>query len=410
MRDHTEPMHHTIMVVDVADFAGRTDPMRAEVRAAMYEVLTSAMAATGIGLDAYDLVDRGGGATCVVDGEVPKNWLLQTFTEYLAAALIVHNVGRSDPVRLRVALHAGEVIHDRHGYIGETVDTATRVANSAELRTYHQLTDGLVALAVTEQVYRAVVEQGATGDPASFRRIVLNSLGRGLIARFRSFGGGPPPRHPPPHGPPGDPGDLHHRSILIVDIEDSDSRPDDVKWRHRCQLREMVSGAVADAGITPGQHEFGDTGDGLRVLFGPDVPKNRLIDPVVFSLVRRLEIYNRTSPARARMRLRVVLDAGELRRDHENGVYFGSPFNEACWLADSDTLRKGLRSTSAPLALMVSDEIYDGVVRHGYGRIRKEEYSSHVVPLKSRDVTAWLWTPPDDSASAAGCSHDQTSA
>jgi class 3 adenylate cyclase len=410
MRDLPEPMHLTIMAVDVAGYGAHTDPGWAELRAGMYDVITEALTWSCVESASVDFVWRGDGILVLVEAKVPKNRLVADLPEALVSALLEHNVGRPDPVRLRLAIHAGEVVRDRYGYLGAAIDTATQVAGSAEFRALHQLTDDLVALAVTEPVYRAVVEQGGSGDPASFRRVVLDSLGSGLIARFRSFGGGPPPRHPPPRGPSGDPGDLHHRSILIVDIEDSDSRPDDVKWQHRCQLREMVSGAVADAGITPGQHEFGDTGDGLRVLFGPDVPKNRLIDPVVFSLVRRLEIYNRTSPPGALMRLRVVLDAGELRRDHENGVYFGSPFNEACWLADSDTLRKGLRSTSAPLALMVSEEIYDGVVRHGYGRIRKEEYSSHVVPLKSRDVTAWLWTPPDDSASAAGCSHDQTSA
>jgi hypothetical protein len=102
------------------------------------------------------------------------------------------------------------------------------------------------------------------------------------------------------------------------------------------------------------------------------------------------------------MRLRVALDAGELRRDHENGVYFGSPLNEACWMAESDALRKALRSTSSPLAMMVSDEIYDGVVRHGYGLIRKDEYSSQIVPLKSRDVTAWVWTPPEEPGVSRG--------
>jgi class 3 adenylate cyclase len=402
MRDFPEPMHLTIMAVDVAGYGDHTDPGWAELRAGMYDVITEALTWSGVESASVDFAWRGNGILVLAQAKVPKNRLVADLPEALVSALLEHNVGRPDPVRLRLAIHAGEVVRDRYGYLGAAIDTATQVARSAEFRALHQLTDDPVALAVTEPVYRAVVEQGATGDPTSFRRVVLDSLGRGLTARFRSFGGGPPPRQPPPQGPSGDPGDLHHRSILIVDIEDSDSRPDDVKWRHRCQLREMMSHAIADAGIAPGQHECSDTGDGLRVLFGPDVPKNRLIDPLVFSLVRQLGIYNRTAPKGARMRLRVALDAGELRRDHENGVYFGSPLNEACWLAESDALRKALRSTSAPLALMVSDEIYDGVVRHGYGLIRKDEYSSQIVPLKSRDVTAWVWTPPEEPGVSRG--------
>lgn len=406
MRDHPVALHRTILVVDVADFTTRTDPARAEARAAMFEFVVWAMVEAGVEPGQYDVLDRGDGAICLVNGEVPKNRLLAGFPDALMVALLEYNLGNADPVRLRVALHAGEVIRDRHGYTGQAMELASWLGDSAEFRAWHRMSDDVLALAVTEPVHRGVVEQSSPGtDPAGYRRTVVESRGRQLLAWFRSFGGGTPPGRPPPPEAPGEPDDLHHRSILIVDIEDSSSRPDDVKREHRCRLRGILAHAISEAGIAPGQCDHTDTGDGLRVLFAPDVPKNRLIDPLVFSLVRQLEVYNRAAPERARMRLRAVLDAGELRRDHDNGEYFGSPLNEACWLLESTALRRGLRGTSGPLALMVSDEIYDGVVRHGYGAIRKEEYAAHTVALKSRDVTAWLWTP-----SAAGCSHDQTSA
>lgn len=388
-------LHRTIVVVDIAGFGNRTDPVRAELRDSMHVILNTAMLSTGIDVDRVDLVDGGDGALVLVPADVPKNRLVERLPEALVAALREYNVGRPDRLRFRLVLHAGEVIRDRHGYVGEAINTATGLLDSGTFRAFHQLTDDDLVVAVTDPIYRGVVEQASAGtDPGRYRQVVIESIKNPMFAWLRSFGGGgSPPMRPPPDAPWEEPDDLHHRSILIADIEDSDSRADDVKRAHRAALRTMLSRATEDAGIAPDQHEKWDTGDGMRMLFAPDVPKNRLIDPLVFSLVRQLRVYNREVPRPARMRLRAVLDAGELRRDRED--YFGSPLNEACWLAESAALRNGLRGTSEPLALMVSDEIYDGVVRHGYGLIRKDEYARHIVPLKSRDVTAWLWTPPE---------------
>jgi hypothetical protein len=187
-------------------------------------------------------------------------------------------------------------------------------------------------------------------------------------------------------------GDLHHRSILIVDIEDSDSRPDNIKALHRAQVRQIVMGSIADTGITPGRYDSpADTGDGLRVLFAPGVPKNRLAGPLISALTRRLVSYDATAPDGAHMRLRAVLSAGELRKDSYD--YFGSPLNEAYWLLNSDELRTCLRETTTPTALMVSEEIYDRVVRHGYPQIDPGMFEMRVVKHKERDIRAWICFP-----------------
>jgi len=123
---------------------------------------------------------------------------------------------------------------------------------------------------------------------------------------------GSPPPEPPSAASWLESGDLYHRSILIVDIEDSDSRSNDIKALHQAQLRKIVMGSIADTGITPDQYDRPtDTGDGLRVLFSPEVPKNRLAGPLMSALTNRLAGYNATAPDGAHMRLRDVLSAGE---------------------------------------------------------------------------------------------------
>jgi|HubBroStandDraft_1064217.scaffolds.fasta_scaffold104981_2 hypothetical protein len=213
-------------------------------------------------------------------------------------------------------------------------------------------------------------------------------------ARTRPTGAAPVPHAGLITGLPAwpEPGDLHHRSILIVDIEDSDSRPDNIKALHRAEVRQIVMGSIADTGITPDRYDWpADTGDGLRVLLAPAVPKNRLAGPLISALTKRLVSCNATAPDGAHMRLRAVLSAGELRKDSYD--YFGSPLNEAYWLLNSDELRTCLSKTTAPMALIVSDIIYDGVVRHGYPQIDPGMFEMRVVKHKKRDVRVWVCFP-----------------
>src|SRR5439155_12190616 len=50
-----------------------------------------------------------------------------------------------------------------------------------------------------------------------------------------------------------------------------------------------------------------------------------------------------------------------------------------------------------PLGLMVSHEIYDGVVRHAYGDIDPHSYAPMTIHLKHRDVAAWVHHPTETS-------------
>jgi hypothetical protein len=91
------------------------------------------------------------------------------------------------------------------------------------------------------------------------------------------------------------------------------------------------------------------------------------------------------------MRLRAVLSAGELCKDSHD--YFGSQLNEAYWLLNSDELRTWLKETAAPLAFMVSEGIYKGVVRPGYPQVDPAMFEERVVKHKKGDVCVWVSFP-----------------
>lgn len=179
-----------------------------------------------------------------------------------------------------------------------------------------------------------------------------------------------------------------YRAILAVDIEGSTTRTDPVKADLRRTLYRLLEEAFNRAGIGRGyREEYVDRGDGALVLVHPfdEVPKTLLLHPVVPILSALLAEYNSAQVIGAggdrRIRVRVVVHAGEVQSDgHGN---FGEALDVAFRLLDSAEAKGALRRTRAPLVLVVSEDIYHSIVRHGYEGIRADRY----VPLVRLEVT-----------------------
>src|SRR6266536_2021157 len=181
--------------------------------------------------------------------------------------------------------------------------------------------------------------------------------------------------------------------FVAVDIEGFGRQERDDPGR--IGMREALFAVLADglklAGIERGQWEQSDLGDGILVLISPEVSKVRLIDPLIGELTFALQRYNDTAGPAARMRLRAVVHAGEVVRHKQ--TYVGNDLNYAFRLLDSGTLRRCLADSTTDLALMVSDPIYQSVVRHGWGRIRVTSYRQVLVTAKDVKAHAWVHVP-----------------
>jgi hypothetical protein len=336
----------------------------------------------------------------VVDPAVPRSRLLHALATDLAARLDDRNRGRPERRRLqlRIALHAGELLQDKQGYVGEALDLTLRLLDASDVFAAFRVTDADLVVVVSDPVYRAVIEPGLAGvDPSSYRPVQVDALQTRVLAWVYLHGISgqpvpPAPPAPPPGRLPAQPTDSYYRSILLVDTENYSGRPDAVKGRLRAHLERMVGNAIAAAGITPAQHDPPhDEGDGLCVLFEPEVPKNRLLHPLVAALTRQLVGHNTAAPERERMRLRAVVDAGDLRRDTRG--YYGAALDEAYGLVNSEELRGCLRQTQGPVVVAVSPEIYEGIVRHDYDGIDQATYARLAVRLKQRHLDAWVHYP-----------------
>ncbi|MFD0688585.1 hypothetical protein [Actinomadura fibrosa] len=197
-----------------------------------------------------------------------------------------------------------------------------------------------------------------------------------------------------------------HRSIFVLDLEKSTARTNPVKAELRREVYRMFNDALASSGVKPAVLDpFEDRGDGVLALVHPvdDVPKSHLLSRLIPEFAQALEDYNQSLPCgevRVRgIRVRAVVHAGEVHCD-ENG-YFGEAVDVACRLLDAPRLKKCLSEAVAPLVLVVSEDIYWSIVRHGYDGICVESYRPGVrVNVGGRRRQGWIHLPvPEDMRS-----------
>ena len=131
-------VHRTIVIIDVENFGdpARTNTNQLAVREGMYEALRQSFAQAGISWDSCVAEDRGDGVMVLVSPEVPKSWLVSVVPIRLAAMLAEHNAACEvqERIRLRMALHAGEVHRDAHGWAGASLNRAFRLIDAPACR------------------------------------------------------------------------------------------------------------------------------------------------------------------------------------------------------------------------------------------------------------------------------------
>jgi hypothetical protein len=122
MTQQSPAVHRTILVVDVEGFGSRrpTNPHRLTIRAGLYRVLDEAFTGAGIPWTNWYREDRGDGVLILAPPDAPKGTFVESLPRELVKALRKHNDahGKEEQIRLRMALHAGELNRDDHGMVG----------------------------------------------------------------------------------------------------------------------------------------------------------------------------------------------------------------------------------------------------------------------------------------------------
>jgi class 3 adenylate cyclase len=173
-------VHHTIVVTDIENF---TDPARTNLdqlaaRRGLYKVIKQAFSRSGIDWNAYTVEDRGDGVFILVPSDVPKIRLVTTMLDRLGTGLSRYNTTCTNQarIRLRMALHAGEVYFDNHGVVGRAVNHTFRMVDEPLFKASHANSSGLLSLVVSEWFYDEVIRHYPSAQPSSYSRVALGLM------------------------------------------------------------------------------------------------------------------------------------------------------------------------------------------------------------------------------------------
>jgi class 3 adenylate cyclase len=206
--------------------------------------------------------------------------------------------------------------------------------------------------------------------------------------------------------PPPATGLPHHRTIVAVDIERSTTRTNPIKAELRAKLYELFDASLYSAGIHKRHRDrFIDRGDGALALIRPvqQASKVLLLNRAIPTLGQLLTDYNASLPRFGRqerqLRIRAVVHAGEVHYD-VNGC-FGEALDVAFRLLDAPPVKKTLRVTVSPLALVVSEDIYRSVVRQRYDGIDRDAFRPLVrVQVAGDRYRGWIHSPEEAAPDA----------
>jgi len=168
-----------IFACDVVSFGdpARTDVAKRYVRDGLYRGLRDSFDSVGIGFDACYREDRGDGALLALPPATDMSVLLGALIHRLRAEVRRHNEvsSSSAQMRLRLAVHTGEVQWDGNGLVGTAVDHAFRILEAAPFKEAVTSSEAMVALIVSERVYGDVVRHGRGDvDPSDFWQVSVS--------------------------------------------------------------------------------------------------------------------------------------------------------------------------------------------------------------------------------------------
>jgi hypothetical protein len=179
-------------------------------------------------------------------------------------------------------------------------------------------------------------------------------------------------------------------SILYTDVAafSDHIRTDEDRRTVRQAMYETLRDAFEGSGLPWARIYREDRGDGTLMVVPPWVPTSSLADPLLSHIGARLDAHNREADDGVRIQLRVALDVGPVMPDAE-GVS-GEVIIQTARMLDAPDFKAELADTGADLGFIVSQFVYDSVVKHGREAGRSSAYRQVVVRVKETATTAWM--------------------
>lgn len=180
-------------------------------------------------------------------------------------------------------------------------------------------------------------------------------------------------------------------TIVALDVVGSGQLDDQLLLAVRADVRMIVGSVLARQGIDIASLESHDLGDGIRLVVPGLITPPALLDPFVPNLDTALRQQRKRASAEARLRLRIAVHHGLVHQD--GGSAAGEPLRITARLLDAAGVRQAIAlADDANLVLVVSQQMFESVVRHGYG-LDPALYQKISVREKETAATAWIYVP-----------------
>ncbi|MFE3646111.1 hypothetical protein ACFXOM_34915 [Streptomyces sp. NPDC059169] len=153
----------------------------------------------------------------------------------------------------------------------------------------------------------------------------------------------------------------------------------------------MIADALRSQGIVKDHYALRSRGDGGRYDFVPGISPVPVVEALTERLPSLLRRHNKQSSEALQLGLRLVVHGGYQIPTEDGDDADGAAVNLLHGMLDSGELREALAEGEAPYVLAVSEDIWNGAVRHGHGDLDPDAFGPTELTVKGgARVAAWL--------------------
>jgi hypothetical protein len=156
-------------------------------------------------------------------------------------------------------------------------------------------------------------------------------------------------------------------------------------------LLKVLDEAARESGLTRSEWNRQPAGDGELAVLPPGESEPRVVERFPQELRNALRRHNRDLNDAARLRLRLAVHFGAAAPG-PNGNTGPGPVTVSR-LCDSEQLKQALVAANADLAVIISRQIYDDVIRQEFTLLTPAELRQVTVRNKEFAEDAWIWIP-----------------
>jgi Effector-associated domain 2 len=170
-------VHQTICVMDIAGYGGmeRTRTNYVTIRNGLFLSVQQAFKEAEIPWNDCYHENTGDGRLILAPATVPKAHFAATLPNALHDALRQYNEERpaKETIKLRMALHAGEITYDEHGVAATAIIHACRLLDALPLKSALADSPGTLGMIASNWFFDDVIRHRPEHEPAAYHKIAV---------------------------------------------------------------------------------------------------------------------------------------------------------------------------------------------------------------------------------------------